>query len=160
MKYPILPILISGLLLTSCATDPGDATEKTTDQLQENKKEMNEARTDDAEEWREERTEAVKELRDLRATLEDRQMKEQKRLDDGIKDDKKRADAKAVIAEIGTNIARIDATLAKMDASTGADWSRVRTEARQATDETKSWWDRQKELIDQKTDADKDNDGH
>jgi hypothetical protein len=160
MKYLILPALVGGLLLTSCGTQPGDATEKTNEQLQENKKEMTDARAEGTEEWREERTEAVKELRDLRATLEERQLREQKRLNDGIKDEEKRAETQAVVTELGTNIARIDATLAKMDASTGADWSRVRSEARQTADETKSWWDRQKELIDRKTDADNDRDGH
>ena len=158
--YLILPALLGGLLFTACGTEQGDATEKTTDQMQENKQEMNEASAEGSEAWRDERTEAVNELRDLRGKLEERQIREQERLDDGIKDASKKAECQAVIAELGANIGRIDATLAKMEGSTSTDWSNVKTEARQTADETKTWWDRQKEMVDQKTDADKDNDGH
>ena len=152
--------LFGVLLTSSCSSDSGDATEKTTDQLQENRNEMNEAKADNREEWREERAEAMKELRDLRSTLEERRIREQKRMDEGIKDATKKSECASVIAELGTNIARIDASLAKMDISTATDWSNVKAEARQTADETKSWWSRQMELIDKKTDADSDNDGH
>jgi len=152
--------LVGGLLFTSCASEPGDATEKTNDQMQENSSEMNKATTENSEEWLDERTEATKELRDLRATLEERQIREQERLNEGIKDAKKKTETEAVIAELGSNIARIDATLGKMDASTSTDWSTVKTEGRRTADETKTWWDRQKEAVDKTTDSDKDNDGH
>jgi hypothetical protein len=155
-----LTCLLGALLCTSCGMDRGDATEKTTDQLNENKSEMNAAKTESSKEWREERTEAMKELRDLRATLETEQIREQERLKDGIKDAKKKAECTAVIAELGANITRIDASLVKMDASTGADWNDLKAEARKTADDTRTWWDRQKEMIDKKTDADNDNDGH
>jgi len=158
-SFPYATILFGALFFTACA-DSGDATDKTNDQMRENRNELNEARTENAEEWREERDEAVKELRDLRSTLQDRQMREQRRLDDGIKDASKKAECQAMIAELGANIVRIDAALLKMDASTGTDWSTVKAEGRRTADETKSWWDRQKELVDEKTDADRDNDGH
>lgn len=153
-------LLLGGLAFTSCGTDPGDATEKTNEQLQENRSEMNEAKTEDSGEWLQERTEATKELRDLRATLEERQIREQDRLNKGIKDPKEVAETEAVVAELRTNIARIDATLGKLDTSTPTDWSNVKMEARRTADETKTWWERQKEAVDKKTDADKDNDGH
>lgn len=152
--------LFGVLLFTACGTESGDVTEKTTEQLQENRSEMNEARADVREEWREERTEAMKELRDLRATLEDRQIREQKRLDDGIKDADSKSECQLLIAELGANIARIDASLMKMEASTATDWSNMKAEARRTADNTKGWWSRQRELIDKKTDADNDNDGH
>lgn len=155
-----LSCLLGGLMFTTSCMDSGDASEKTTDQMQENKNEMNEAKTESSEEWREERTEAVAELRELRATLESQQVREQERLDKGIKDAGKKAECQAMIAELNTNIARVDASLMKMDASTGTDWSNVKAETRMATDETKTWWGRQKEMVDKKTDADKDNDGH
>lgn len=154
-----LTCLIGGLLFTGCMNG-GDATEKTTDQMRENKKEMNEAKTESAEEWLEERAEAVKELRYLRTTLEEQQIREQKRLTDGIKDAKKKAESQAMVTELGANITRIDASLAKMEASTDTDWNNVKAEARKTADDTKTWWDRQKEMIDKKTDADNDNDGH
>ena len=128
--------------------------------MNENRSEVNEAKTENAEAWLEERNEAVKELRDLRAKLEARQIREQKRMSDGIKDADKKAECATIIAELGTNIARIDATLMKMDASTNTDWKNVKAEGRQTADETTTWWDRQKEMVDQKTDSDKDKDGH
>ncbi|MBK8500124.1 MAG: hypothetical protein IPL52_15200 [Flavobacteriales bacterium] len=163
MKNPLLltaSCLLGVLLSTSCSTDTGDVTDKTTDQLQENRKEMAEARTENREEWREERTEAMKELRDLRATLENRLIREQERLKDGIKDADRKSECQALIAELGTNIARIDASLLKMEVSSATDWQNVKAEARRAQEETKSWWSRQRELIDKKTAADNDNDGH
>ena len=110
-------VLFGALLFTACA-DSGDATDKTNDQMRENRTEMNDARTESSEEWRNERDEAVNELRDLRSTLENRQMREQKRLDDGIKDATKKAECQAMIAELGVNMARIDASLLRMEAST------------------------------------------
>lgn len=152
--------LFGMLLSTSCSSDKGDATKKTTDLLQENRKEMNASKADSREAWREERAEAMKELRDLRSTLEDRRVREQKRMDDGITDARKKAASASTIAELGTNIARIDASLTKLEVSTATDWSNAKAEARRTTDDTKSWWGRQMEAIDKKTDADNDNDGH
>ena len=123
--YAFLPttILLGGLLLASCGTDSGDATQETTEQLQENKQEMAEAKADDREAWRAERDEAVRELRDLRNTFENERAREQTRLADGIKDAKKKAECEANISELNKNIARIDASLLKLEASTGADWA-------------------------------------
>lgn len=163
MKTPLLlsaACLFGVLLAASCSSDNGDATEKTTDQLQENRNEMNEARAENREEWREERTEAMKELRELRATLEARQIREQERMKEGIKDADRKTECQALIAELDANIARIDASLLKMEVSSATDWHNVKAEARRTADDANSWWSRQRELIDKKTDADHDNDGH
>jgi transketolase len=152
---------LSGMLLaTSCGTDKGDITAKTTDQLQETRKDLGEARADSRESWQEERDAAVKDLRDLRSTLENRRTREQKRMDDRITDTKKRAESAALITELNTNIARIDASLAKLAASTATDWNNANDDARKTSEETRSWWSRQMENIDKKTDADNDKDGH
>ena len=91
--------LLSGMLFIAC-NDAGDATEKTTDQLQENRKEMADANNESNTEWRNERDEAARELRALREDLVREQEKERKRLADGIKDAKKRAECEARIAEL------------------------------------------------------------
>jgi hypothetical protein len=148
------------LLLNACDTGSADATAKTTDQIQENRSEINNANAEGHEEWHNERAEAIKELRELRGTLMDQQASEQKLLDAGIKDAERKSECVAMIAELGSNIARIDASLLKLEATTGTDWSSVKAEARRTADDTKSWWSRQRELIDKKTDADNDNDGH
>lgn len=150
--------LIGGLLFAACGAEPGKATEETTEQMQENSKEMSKA--DDAEEWREERAEAAKELRDLRENLVDKQTREQKRLADGIKDATKKSECEARITELKANIGRVDAALAKVDGSTDTDWSNTKAEARKTVDDTQNWIQREGEKIDWKTDADADNDGH
>ena len=75
-------------------------------------------------------------------------------------EDRKKAQLQANIARPGTNNARIGASPAEIEASTATDWGNVKGEAPQTADDTKTWWERQKEMVDQKTDADKDKDGH
>ena len=151
-------LLLSGGLLAACGTEAGKETERRQEQMQENKAEMNEA--DTKQEWLRERDEARKELADLRENMSDRLERERKRLADGIKDGEKRAECERHIAELQQNIARIDASTTGLSTATDKTWESIKRESRQAADETKSWWDRQKEAIDKKTDADKDKDGH
>jgi hypothetical protein len=148
-------ILLGGFMLTAC-TEDRDPTAKTTEVIQENRQEMSKARSEGGEEWREERTEAIKELRDLRATLVTRQEREQKQLNDGIKDTNKKTASQAMVTELGVNIARIDASLMKLESSTGTDWNNVKGDARKAADETRTWWDRQTDKLDDNTDKNKD----
>ena len=159
LPLTITAYLLSGMLFTAC-NDAGDATEETTDQLQENRKEMSDAKDESNKEWRAERDEAARELRALREDLVREQAKERERLADGIKDAGKRAECEARIAELTTNIERIDGSLAKVDSSNDLNWQEVKAESRKAADDTKNWFQRQAELIDKKTNADADNDGH
>jgi hypothetical protein len=148
----------AALLLTACGRQPGNETEKVQDQANENAKEM--AKADDHEEWMEERAEATREMTALREKLSNRLTREEKRLADGIKDAERRAACEAHIAELRTNITRIDASLGTMGNSTGTDWQRIKGESRTMMDSTSTWFDRELEKIDRKTDADADKDGH
>ncbi len=151
-------VLLSGGLLAACGTEAGKETERTTEQLQENKKELAEA--DTKKEWINERDEAREELARLRETLSDRLERERKRLADGIKDAEKKKECETHIAELEKNIVRIDASSTRVGEATEETWQDIKRGSRQAADETKGWWDRQKEWIDKQTDADKDHDGH
>ncbi len=148
----------AAIFLIACTPEPGKETDRVTDQMQENNKEMSKA--DDAEEWMEERREAREDLSDLREKLDTRLVREEKRLADGIKDAEKRADSENHVTELKANIARIDASLANMDRSTKTDWQTVKAQSRTMSDDTQNWFDKQGEKIDRSTDADKDNDGH
>lgn len=155
--YFLATLLLSGGLLVACGTEAGKETERVNDQMQENRNEV--AKADDAEEWMNEREEARKEMANLRETLSNRLERERKDLADGIKNAEKRAETERHIAELEQNIARIDATMVTYDGSTNSTWNDVKMEGRKAIDETKNWWERQKDWVDAKTEADKDNDG-
>ncbi|MGV3636371.1 MAG: hypothetical protein ACO1NQ_01865 [Flavobacteriales bacterium] len=155
--YFLATLLLSGGLLVACGTEAGKETERVNEQMQENRNEV--SRADDTEEWMEEREEARKEMSNLRERLNDRLIRERKDLADGIKNAEKRAETERHIAELEQNIARIDAGMVSYDASNKDTWNQVKVEGRKAMDETQSWWDRQKDWVDAKTDADNDGDG-
>ncbi|HOZ39251.1 MAG TPA: hypothetical protein PLL25_00485 [Flavobacteriales bacterium] len=150
-------LLLSGGLLAACGTEAGKETERVNEQMQENREEV--AKADDTKEWMNEREEARKEMANLRETLSDRLERERKDLAGGIKNAEKRAETERHITELEQNLARIDANVVRMDGSTNETWSDIEMESRKAMDDTKSWWDRQKDWVDSKTDVDKDNDG-
>lgn len=151
-------VIGGALLFTSCGRDPGEETERVDEQKQENAEEM--AKADDSQEWMKERNEAVRELTDLRENMNNRLTREQKRLADGIKNAERRAECENHIKELQANIAQIDASLTRMNATTGTDWSTMKGEMRTMKDSTDNWFKRQSEKIDRNTDADGDKDGH
>lgn len=156
--YLFAATLMAGLFISGCGRQPGHETERVNDQMEENSKEMSNA--DDREEWMEERREASRELGELREKLVDRKMKEEERLADGIKDAERRAECERHIAELKSNIERIDTHMRTMDNSANTDWQRVKAEGRALADTTSNWFERQFEKVDYKTKADADNDGH
>ena len=160
MNTHLIPTALFLSLFIACGADPGAATEKTDDQLKENREELAEAKNDGSQEWMKERDEAVKELRDLREDLVNKKTMLEKRLADGIKDASKKADTQAAITELGNQIARVDASLIRLETSTTTDWQDVKRAARGTVDSTQSWVKRQAEKIDWDTKADNDNDGH
>lgn len=158
ITHQLATVLLSSGLLAACGTEAGTETERRQEQMQENRTEMNQA--DTKREWLKERDEAMNELADLRETMADRLERERKRLADGIKNAEKRVECERHIAELEQNIARIDASKTGLGTATVDNWDNMKRDMRKATDETKSWWDRQKDWVDQQTDADKDQDGH
>ncbi|MEO8068303.1 MAG: hypothetical protein ABI599_11475 [Flavobacteriales bacterium] len=151
-------LLGGALIFAACGSEPGKETERTTDQMSENRQEM--ANADDSKEWMNERDEAVKELNDLRENMFARQAREQKRLADGIKDADRKAECERHIAELQINITRVDAALLRMTTTTATDWANLKMETRVVADSTGNWFKREAERIDKMTDADNDKDGH
>ncbi len=161
MNYPNLALaaLASGaMLLAACGREPGNETERVQDQVKENTKEMSKA--DDSEEWLKERDEAQKELADLRENMAERLVREEKRLADGIKDAERRQEAQAHVNELKANIARLDAQLGRVRSGDASGWQQLKNDTRTMADSTDSWFKRETERIDRKTDADADKDGH
>ena len=50
--------------------------------------------------------------------------------------------------------------LDKVEGATSDTWNDIKIEANKTSQDAKDWWSRLKDNVDQKTDADKDNDGH
>jgi len=148
---------IGALFLTACGRQPGNETERVTDQMNENKEEV--VAADNSKEWMNEREEASKELADLRENLDDRLIREEKRLADGIKNAERKAECTQHIAELKMNIARIDGSMGTMKNSTSGNWQKVKADNRMMADSTRNWFDRQAENIDRRTDMDSDKDG-
>lgn len=158
MKTHTMFAAACALALFAACGQAGKSTEQTSEQMNENREEL--AKADDAREWMKERDEAAKELNDLRDRLVEKQAREQQRLADGIKEADKKAECEARIAEIGNNIARIDASLIHMQTSNEVDWQGAKQRARGTADTTRSWMQREFEKIDRKTETDLDKDGH
>lgn len=159
-NYMTLPAVGLLTLITACSTQPGAATERTTEQLQENAQELKEGMDTGTAEWNKERDEAAMELRSLREDLVRKKDGEQKRLDDGIKDPTKKAERAAHMEELSTNIARVDAAIAMVDGSNTRNWQKSKEVARNTADDTRSWIQREAEKVDRMTNADADGDGH
>jgi chromosome segregation ATPase len=155
--YTLAALLLGSGLLVACGTEAGKETERVNDQLQDNRENLAEA--DDTREWMKEREEASEELAELRENMVDRLERERKRLGDGIKDVEKRAETERHVIELEQNITRIDVNMRDLDNASQNTWRDVQTMSRKATDDTRNWWDRQKDWIDAETKADNDNDG-
>jgi vacuolar-type H+-ATPase subunit I/STV1 len=155
-QYLATLLLCSGLLV-ACGTEAGKETERVNDQMKENREAL--AKADNAREWMNEREEARKEMADLRDNMSSRLERERQRLADGIKNAEKRAETERHIAELEQNIARIDANYVALDGASNENWENVKADTRKAADETRNWWDRQKDWIDAQTKADNDKDG-
>lgn len=155
--FTLAALLIGGGMLVACGTEAGKETERVNEQMQDNQENIADA--DNAREWMNEREEARKEMADLRENMVNRLERERKRQADGIKDAEKRAETERHVAELEQNIARIDENNTSLDNATQETWNDVKTKSRQAGDDTRNWWERQKDWVDANTEADKDMDG-
>jgi molecular chaperone DnaK (HSP70) len=62
--------------------------------------------------------------------------------------------------ELRTQVARIDATISDVGLATRDTWLEAKDAASEVSNDIKAWLKKEEEKIDQKTDADRDGDGH
>ncbi|MBK8341617.1 MAG: hypothetical protein IPK99_17300 [Flavobacteriales bacterium] len=55
---------------------------------------------------------------------------------------------------------KVERLITRAEGATDATWTAAKAEIEQGAEEVKGWWARQKEMVDKKTTADKDKDGH
>lgn len=78
---------------------------------------------------------------------------------DGVKDAKKRAEMKAQVVELNTNIDRLNSYTPRLEGATNSDWEGLKNDMRTVSDSTSNWFERQADKIDAETKSDKDHDG-
>lgn len=164
MKTPIhVAVGIIALGLWGCSqNDPQEARDRMNDKLDKVEDKMNDANenADTPKEWVTERNDILNDLRDLRNKIETELNTHNEKL---ASKDLKAADRRehqAMKTELEKEKAIVDGLITNVDGATDASWATVKADTRRASDEVKAWWNRMKENIDRKTDADNDNDGH
>lgn len=144
--HSLLIPALAATMFTACGYEPGDTTEKVTDEMRDARRDMAEA--DDARAWMKERDAAVNDLSSLRQRLVDRRTRIQEKLDKGVDKADKRAEFQGQVAELDANIARLDREIPRLANATTNDWDQVRRDTRSLRDSTTNWFDRQLEKLD------------
>ena len=106
------------------------------------------------------RAEAAKDMRDLHEKLAIRLVKVDARLDEPGASETQLTEWKATRSELKDQMKRLEDGIAELEGSTNETWKEVKEGSRQTTEDVDNWFQRQAEIIDHKTDADKDKDGH
>ena len=150
-----------GALLTSCSETPAEKQDEMQNKMENVQEEMNDVKTADTRaEWENERTDVLDKLRNMRDDIDGELDRCNERLaDKGLKASQ-RTDETAMQAELTREKARVEELIVRVEGSNEGTWMTVKEDTRKTSDEVEGWWARQKENIDKKTDADKDNDGH
>ncbi len=149
--------------LASCAeNDPEDARNKMENKLDNVQDKMQETNreADTHEEWVEERNDILEDLRDLRDNIDNQLAKHTEKLADKDLKTEDRREHEAMKAEYEKEKAITEGLIKNVEGATNETWATVKVDTQRSSDEVKAWWNRMKENMDRKTDADKDNDGH
>ena len=101
-----------------------------------------------------------RELHDLREKLAVELTRAEERLKDPALTDEERTEWEGFKVEVNDQIERLDASLNDVETATSEKWEEVKEGSSRTADDVGNWFQRQAEKIDQKTDADHDNDGH
>jgi len=112
------------------------------------------------EDIQQEKNAIAEEMREMRNKIEMRLTKVEAQLSDPALDIETRAKFEQEKTELKQQMDRVDGNLSEVERATKETWNDVKASLAKAADETENWFQRQKELIDQKTEVDKDHDGH
>ncbi len=106
------------------------------------------------------KADAAKNMRALHEKLAIRLVKVEARLQEpGITVEQKK-EWETSRTELKDQMKRLEDGIAEVEGSTNETWKDVKEGTRQTTEDVDNWFQRQAEIIDRKTDADKDKDGH
>lgn len=112
------------------------------------------------EDIRKEKESISKDMRDMREKISKRMAEVETKLSDPAVDAETKAKFEQEKLDLKQQMDRVDGNLSSVENATKETWNDVKASSKEAADETENWFQRQKELIDQKTDVDHDKDGH
>ena len=112
------------------------------------------------EDLRKEKESVSKDMRDMREKISKRMAEVETKLSDPAIDAETKAKFEQEKQDLKQQMDRVDGNLSSVENATKETWNDVKAGSKQAADETENWFQRQKELIDQKTEVDHDKDGH
>lgn len=164
LKQPVMmaSLIVGSLLFVRCANTPEEQRDNMENKMEKIEDKALDAQTtaDNAREWENERNEVLEDLRDLRGNIDDKLAETNEDLAKKDLKASKRAECEAMQTELMREKEVVDGQIAKVEAATPESWDMTRTEADKAASDVKAWWEKQKENVDRKTDADNDHDGH
>lgn len=103
---------------------------------------------------------AAKNMRELHEKLAIRIVKVEARLKEPGLAKEEQKEWEAARVELKDQMKRLEDSMAEVDGSTNETWKDIKEGSRKTTEDVGNWFQRQAEIIDRKTDADKDKDGH
>lgn len=167
MHIPKSPLLMaaaiaSTLFFVRCANTPEEQNEAMQDKMEKIDDKAIDAQTeaDTRLEWEKDRSAILDDLRDLRDNIDKKLADTNEKLAKKDLKASERTDHEAMKAELVREKEIVEAQITKVEAATPADWDLTRTEADRTRNDVRTWWEKEKEKVDRKTDADKDADGH
>jgi hypothetical protein len=153
IRWPAL--LFASLLLVRCT--PVEEPENTRDQVDEGIAKLDEELRADLDKSKLELTE---DLRELKMRTEQQIV----RYDERLRTERLNAAERRVLEEertqLRTQVARIDAVISDVGLATRDTWLEAKDAASKVSNDIEEWLKKKEEKIDQKTDADRDGDGH
>lgn len=163
-KHPLLmaAAIASSFFFVRCANTPEEQNEAMQDKMDkiEDKALDAQAEAETRLEWEKDRSAILDDLRDLRSNIDGKLAETNEKLAKKDLKASERADAEAMKAELTKEKELVEAQITKVEGATPADWDMTRTEADRTRNDVRTWWQKEKEKVDKKTDADKDHDGH
>lgn len=106
------------------------------------------------------KADAAKNMRALHEKLSIRLVQVEARLNDPGTTEEQKKEWGSARTELKDQMKRLEDGIAEVEGSTNDTWGDVKESTHQTTQEVDNWFQRQAEIIDRKTDADKDHDGH
>ncbi|MBK8615232.1 MAG: hypothetical protein IPN85_17615 [Flavobacteriales bacterium] len=103
---------------------------------------------------------AAKNMRALHEKLAIRLVKVEAKLKEPGTTKEQQQEWEASRVELKDQMKRLEDGIGEVDRSTNETWKDVKEGTRKTTEDVDNWFQRQAEIIDRKTDADKDKDGH
>lgn len=155
----IMASLIAGsFLVVSCNNTPAEQSEAMNDKVEKIEDKVQDAKVDN--DWERERADVMEDFRELQTKIDNKLAEVN---EDLAKKDLKaevRAEKEAMKAELIREQELVATKMKNVEGATTDNWENTKADVENSRREMDSWWEKQKENVDVKTDADKDNDGH